>query len=74
MTSVAIKPLFPSAVMDAAIAIIESTAYDDQMRKARRFIGDNTLTNVEYYKIIERSGKISDPTDLGYRILNFLYF
>jgi len=74
MPGVLVKPMVFGPVMDAAIAIVESTAYDDQMRQARRFIGERTLTNIEYDKIISNCGKISDPPDLGYRILNFLYF
>jgi len=74
MPGVTINPLFLDPVMDAAIAIVESAAYDDQMRQARRFTGEHTLTNIEYDKIISNCGKISDPPDLGYRILHFLYF
>ncbi len=74
MTGVFAKPMVFSPVMATAISIVESAAYDDQMRQARRFIDERTLTNTEYDKIISNCGKISDPPDLGYRILNFLYF
>ncbi len=74
MPGVLLKPFVFGPVMETAISIVESAAYDDQMRQARRFIGERTLTNIEYDKIILNCGKISDPPDLGYRILNFLYF
>lgn len=74
MPGVIVKPMVLGPPIDEVASIIESKAYDDQMRQARRFIGDKPLTNIEYEKILSRCAKISDPTDLGYKILNFLYF
>ena len=74
MPGVLLKPFVFGPEMETAISIVESTAYDDQMRRSGRFTGEKSLTSVEYDKIIKRCGKISTPADLGYRILNFLYF
>ena len=54
------------------VAVIESEAYSDQMRRLQ---SKNLMPAPnQYRRILSRSQKIANPPDLGYKILNFLYF
>lgn len=59
-----------SALLQRALHIIESQAYEDQMRYYRF----RDLTNKDYTRVVSRAESISAPRNLGKRILQFLYF